>query len=331
MEEKFLEKFKDCKKLKNNIPKILLQIFIDFKKKKPERLHSKNLDKLEEKKKHEKEKKFKKLPHLWKQGKESVEHFCIHQNWEYICLDYYDMNDFILSYYPDLFDAFWELPYPIQRVDILKYLWLHTFGGIYMDLDFIVTQEFNSYLENLNAPLMVLSSSNMENVITNSFIVSTPNQNIFLKLSKEALKNQSPFWAISTHLQVMLSTGPLGFTKALQKEGLPYLILPHELFFPNNPLLDDKTDLEYQEYIQKVKTTQKSFLLPIKGGSWNSWDTKILNTFNKYRILVIVLTSYLFLFQTIKFLFNTTNKNALLYVILLTFIVCSFAYFTKSQ
>ena len=33
MEEKFLEKFKDCKKLKNNIPKILLQIFIDFKKK----------------------------------------------------------------------------------------------------------------------------------------------------------------------------------------------------------------------------------------------------------------------------------------------------------
>lgn len=318
------------KKLGNNIPKILLQIYIDFKKKKP---NEKSLKILEDELKIEKleKNKYKKLSKLWKQGKESVEHFCTIHNWSYVCLDYYDMNAFVLKYFPDLFDAFWKLPYPIQRVDILKYLWLYKFGGIYMDMDFIVTQEFNSYLEKLNAPLMVLSSSNMENVITNSFIVSNPNQDIFLKLSRKACLNESPFWAISTHLQVMLSTGPLGFTKALQCEGTPYLILPHELFFPNNPLLDDKTDSEYQEYIQKVKNAQKSFLLPVKGGTWNSWDTNILNAFNKYRILVIVLSSYFFLFQCIKNLFGISNKNALLWVIVLTATVCGFAYFTKAQ
>jgi mannosyltransferase OCH1-like enzyme len=301
-----------------------LQIYIDFKKKKP---NDKVMKIIEQGPKP----KLKKLPHLWKQGKESVENFCSLYEWEYVCLDYYDMNAFLLEYYPDLFDAFWDLPYPIQRVDILKYLWLHTFGGVYMDMDFIVTKEFQSYINDLNAPVMVLSSSNMENVITNSFIVANPKQELFIKLSKEALLNESPFWAISTHLQVMLSTGPLAFTKALHKEGLPYLILPHELFFPNNPLLDDKTEVEYEEYIKKVKKSQTSFLLPIKGGTWNSWDTKILNVFNKYRILVIVISSYFFLFQMIKFIFNTNNKNAFLSVIAITCIVCSFSYLTKTQ
>jgi mannosyltransferase OCH1-like enzyme len=309
--------FLNVPKFKNGIPKLLVQIYIDFSLKKP-------LDN---------EKQVippQKLPSMWKEGKESVKSFCNKYDWTYFCIDNNVMNEFIKTFYPECWETFWSLPFSIERVDILKYLWLHRYGGIYMDMDFVIANEFDTFLEDLKAPLMVLSSSNMENVITNSFIVSVPKLDMFYRLSQKALIEDVPFWAISTHLQVMLCTGPLAFTSAIQNENIPFLILPHELFFPNNPLLDDKTEKEYKEYLQTIKKSKKGFLLPIKGGSWNSWDTQILNMFNKYRILVIVISSFFFLFQTLKLFFQMNNKQTLGILSCLVVTVCSVAYIGKS-
>lgn len=311
------ETFLSIPKFDNGIPKLLVQIYIDFSLKKPKENEFQVMP-------------MENLPSMWKEGRDSVKQFCKKYNWFYICIDNNVMNAFIKKFYPECWETFWSLPYSIERVDILKYLWLHRYGGIYMDMDFVIANEFNTFLQNLKAPLMVLSSSNMENVITNSFIVSVPKLDMFYRLSQKALIEDVPFWAISTHLQVMLCTGPLAFTSSIHSENIPYVILPHELFFPNNPLLDDKTEKEYKEYLEKIKNSKKSFLIPIKGGTWNSWDTQILNLFNKYRILIIVISSFFFLFQMLKLLFQINNKQSIGVIISVVFIICSIAYAGKS-
>lgn len=303
-------------KLKNGIPKFLVQIYIDFSLKKPAKGE---IQFQEDKAK----------PLLWKEGQESVKQFCKSHGWTYVCIDNNTMNEFVQTHYPEFWDTFWELPYSIERVDILKYLWLHRYGGIYMDMDFIVSKEFSSYVEDLTAPLMVLSSSNMENVITNSFIVCLPKLQLFYNLSETALIEKVPIWAISTHLQVMLCSGPLAFTTFIQKANIPYVILPHDLFFPNNPIMDDKTEKEYKDYIEKLNQSKKSFLIPIKGGTWNSLDTNILNTFNKYRILVVVISSFLFVVQVFKS-FNFSTKDSILGLVGILAFLCVVAYLSKT-
>jgi len=193
-----------------------------------------------------------------------------------------------------------------------------------------VNKPFFSYLSNLQAPLMVLSSSNMDNIITNSLIVSVPKIDMFNRLSKEAMTNVLPFWAISTHLQVMLTTGPLAFTKIIQSEQIPYVILPRNLFFPSNPLFEDSEDeLEYRKYIDSERKKTQSFLMPIKGATWNSLDSQMLNLFNKHKVLLIFVSSFLFLFQVVKNSVGLSNTKSFFAVVSFIALVCVISYVSK--
>jgi mannosyltransferase OCH1-like enzyme len=314
-------------KLKNEIPKIVFQIYIQFDLREPiilqdvhdeyDKVSNENVRRLD-------------LPMLWHDGKQTVQSACENEGWKYILIDNSFMNVFLKCFYSEFIESFWNLPYSIERVDILKYLLLHRYGGLYMDMDFLVNKPFFSYISNLQAPLMVLSSSNMDNIITNSLIVSVPKIDMFFRLSKQALLNNLPFWAISTHLQVMLATGPLAFTKIIKNEQLPYVILPRDLFFPSNPLFEDAEDeLEYRKYIEKERKKTKSFLMPIKGATWNSLDSQMLNMFNRHKVLLIFVSSFLFLFQIIKNSMGLNNSKSFIAVVSFIAIVCVISYVSK--
>ena len=93
--------------------------------------------------------------------------------------------------------------------------------------------------------------------------------------------------------------------------------------------MDDKTEKEYKEYIEKLNQSKKSFLIPIKGGTWNSLDTEILNAFNKYRILVVVISSFLFIVQLFK-TFNFSTKDSILGLVGVLAVLCIIAYLSKT-
>ena len=44
-------------------------------------------------------------------------------------------REFIADEYPWFLETFDGYPYPIQRADAIRYFVLHHFGGIYIDLD----------------------------------------------------------------------------------------------------------------------------------------------------------------------------------------------------
>ena len=57
-------------------------------------------------------------------------------DWQYEFWDNRRINQFILDYYPDLWEAFISFKYNIQRCDAIRYLILKTHGGMYVDFDY---------------------------------------------------------------------------------------------------------------------------------------------------------------------------------------------------
>ena len=59
----------------------------------------------------------------------------LHPGWRYMLWTDEDNLEFVRSKYPEFLDLYLYWPYPIQRVDMVRYLILDYYGGIYCDLD----------------------------------------------------------------------------------------------------------------------------------------------------------------------------------------------------
>jgi mannosyltransferase OCH1-like enzyme len=226
------------------------------------------------------------IPKAWATGQSSLLS-ALPADYTYVYLTDAAMYAFVAFAFPEFVEDFALMPHPIQRADILRYLWLYAYGGLYMDLDYLVLRPFHHFIEALNGPLIVLHSSNVASVLTNSLIIARPGVPLFLDLAREALKKHKTSWfSVSKHLEVMITTGPLAFDKFVRSSGMPYTVLPQKLFLPTSPMIDDHEGLN-------------GFMKPLEGGSWNSGDSAVLNFLNKYKFFVI---SSLFLFLVYKLL-----------------------------
>jgi mannosyltransferase OCH1-like enzyme len=215
------------------------------------------------------------VPLQWVPGQESLLKN-LPANFTYVFLTDSAMFNFVQFAFPEFAESFALMPHPIQRADILRYLWLYAFGGIYLDLDYLILRPWIHYIEELGAPLMVLYSANVDRVLTNSLIIAKPGVRMFLDLAREALaKHKASFWSISKHVEVMVTTGPLAFDHAVRQSKMPFAVLPKKLFLPESPMIGDGT-FEADGYMRALE-----------GGSWNSSDTTVLNFLNKYKFFVV--------------------------------------------
>ena len=70
-----------------------------------------------------------------------------HSTWEYMFWDDRKMNDFVLKHYPQYWKIYGSFRYNIQRWHAVRYLILHSIGGMYVDFD---SECFRSFDELLN-------------------------------------------------------------------------------------------------------------------------------------------------------------------------------------
>ena len=227
------------------------------------------------------------VPEQWVPGQQSLlEH--LPKDFTYVLLTDCAMFNFVKYAFPEFVDSFALMPHPIQRADILRYLWLYAFGGIYLDLDYLVLRPWIHYIEQLGAPLMVLYSANVDRVLTNSLIIAKPGVPMFLDLAREALtKHKTSFWSISKHVEVMVTTGPLAFDHAVRESKMPFAVLPKKLFLPESPMIGDGS------------VDHSGYMRALEGGSWNSSDTTVLNFLNKYKFFVVGALVLLILYRLI--------------------------------
>ena len=198
-------------------------------------------------------------------------------DWTYVFITDQKMYSFVLKEFPELYDKFMDLPHGVQRADVLRYLWLFKFGGVYLDLDYKILKNFTSYIDSLNVPLYVLHSANTSFIITNSFIVAKSGLHFFYNLAASSCEMPlGAWWSFSKHTDIMSSTGPLAFDEAVRKSNLPYCVLPNDLFLPYSPVMHDDNN-------------QCGFMVAVEGGTWNALDTTIFNFVNRYKGLFVFL------------------------------------------
>lgn len=215
------------------------------------------------------------VPKQWSIGQASIlKHF---STWKYILMSDTMNEQFVQQYFPNDIEAFRLLRYPIQRADVIRYMFLYIFGGLYLDLDYQIIRSFEPLIESLNVPLLLLHSGNITWVLTNSLIIAKPRLPIFLELIRKCLYSKLPWYYFGKHIQVMFSTGPMRFHDIITNSHVAYGVLPRKLFMPVDVSIKDSTEKITLHEIEDLYT------LPLPGGTWNSIDSFLFNFLLQYK------------------------------------------------
>ena len=243
------------------------------------------------------------IPQKWQSSPLSLQQYM--PDWQYILMTDEDNRKFVQHYFPDFLPFFDKFPYPIQRADAIRPMFLYIHGGIYMDMDFEVQQSLaplftlpNKFTNPLsNNDLFFVASGNMGSWITNSFMASKPRHPFWLYYI-ERMKRPPPFWAINKHFKIMTTTGPMALTWALRDFKTQYTSLPKHLIMPCSVCNIDRCD------------TSQALLKPLEGQSWNSLDSKILNyILCNWKTILFLLFLLIILFLIIIFFIYKRSRK----------------------
>lgn len=91
-------------------------------------------------------------------------------NWNYMFFDDNDVTEFVKTKMPEYYEFFTSLSVKIQQIDFFRYLAIYYYGGVYLDLDINVEEDFNDLLaydcafpielKNINDPLLLKKEQN---------------------------------------------------------------------------------------------------------------------------------------------------------------------------
>jgi len=201
------------------------------------------------------------VPEHWSPSPESVKR--LHPDWDYHLMSDEDNRAFVAHHFPQYLQTYDELPYPIMRVDMVRYCWLYVNGGVYMDLDSELTSSLEPLLQ--KGELFLAQSPNASMYLTNSLMASRAGHPLWLDVL-EAIKAGPPIWATTLkHLHVMAGSGPYLLDQVVKSKGHRYTLLPPELVSAYS-LCDD------------TSVDKGAILRPLQGCSWGGADTRFLNT-----------------------------------------------------
>lgn len=119
---------------------------------------------------------------------------------------------FIEGYYPEHFDWFLNLQYPVEKVDAFRFFLMHTYGGIYLDMDCKSLEPLDKFFEEHPEACrakIVLVHSPVESILTNCVMMSAPGHEFWLEALKKVGEGWRPFWANwQKHAQILHTAGP---------------------------------------------------------------------------------------------------------------------------
>ena len=109
--------------------------------------------------------------------------------------------DFVRINYPKLYPLFLSYKYNIQRADAFRYIALFHYGGLYMDLDYEVLDNFWHLLPD-DRPSVVESPYKYSESVQNSLMSSPPNHPMWHKVFRQLgdVKDESVFRSTGPNL-----------------------------------------------------------------------------------------------------------------------------------
>ncbi len=160
------------------------------------------------------------IPHRWRDCSESWK--AHHPNWEHRLWTDEDVDNFVKVHHPGLRGVLDSFPYAIQRVDMMRYLILSVYGGVYVDLDMECLQPLDALLDGLQfaaayEPREHEAGLRESRVVGNAFLASTREHPLWPAVISELLS--SPPKKALPHYDVLTSTGPLFLTRVIRQFG----------------------------------------------------------------------------------------------------------------
>lgn len=232
------------------------------------------------------------VPDNWKEGQQSV--IKMNPGWKYTLLTDADNDRIVKENFPDFYQTFISLKYPIQRADAIRYCVLYLYGGIYLDLDFICNKSFDDLYLNKEVGL---TRSITDHKYTNCFMISQPRSQFWLYCIEYMNSNkQLPFYKrLTMHYYVFNTCGP-GMLHTIAKK-YPNYIQDFKNIQVNCGVCNQN------KFYNNCKVDTRYYLTPLPGNSWHTvWDSKIMiNLYcNRNIIIIFIIIIILYLFNKKK-------------------------------
>lgn len=161
-------------------------------------------------------------PHAWQQSWKDL-----HPDWQYILWTDDDNRKLVETRYPEFLKFYDEMDVGIKRADFARFLYMHAFGGVYADLDFICLRELTPVLHGATIVVGQLTEDNPHYKIPNAFLASVPGDGFWLTVARDAMA------APDNEQGVERLSGPFRLQWALEKyrpRGLrlldPHIVYP---------------------------------------------------------------------------------------------------------
>lgn len=234
------------------------------------------------------------VPTKWLSSQQSIQDYLTTNGWIYVLLTDKDNENFVKTFFPDYLSTYLSLPYNIQRADMIRYMWLYKYGGLYMDLDFEIMQPIDEWFQSVKADLYLAPSEGKGyfNTLSNSFMASKPKCNFWIQCLEEIKNKKNYPWYYSRHLYIIDSTGPLMIQRVFDKYNSPVAIIP-------------------RHFINSCDTCRsvcfdKGYIRKLEGNSWHNWDSTIINLIgcNPGWCAIVILVLFIIILLLIWFLFK---------------------------
>lgn len=111
----------------------------------------------------------------------------VHPDWKYIFWTDADNERLVRHHYPEFLEAYLKIEQGVTKSDIARALYLHKFGGMYADMDFICLRRFDPLLEVIGCNIVVGMQDQAYGPMPNAWMYSPPGEEFWLTLVRDGL------------------------------------------------------------------------------------------------------------------------------------------------
>lgn len=160
-------------------------------------------------------------------------------DWDYTFWDKKAMDAFLEIHYPEFITLFGNYAYPVQKWDAIRYLILHKYGGLYVDMDYECLEPISPLLLRKTCCIGIEPTVNAlkyrkQMILSNAFMASVPSHPFINTLTANVISNAGRKFSDHPGIQIMESTGPFMLTKTYEayKNKNDVTLIPADLIAP---------------------------------------------------------------------------------------------------
>lgn len=162
-------------------------------------------------------------PHVWQESWRRD-----YPEWEYRFWTDEDNQELVSTFYREFEGTYDKIARGVVKSDIARMLYLHRFGGIYADLDFVSLRSIEPLLAELSDFIVVGKHDQPKQPFPNAWMYSPPDLDFWLALVEDSLRD----WRQGQR-KVECIAGPDRLKWGLQKYKPDHVALPYPCIYPH--------------------------------------------------------------------------------------------------